>query len=170
MAVVLAALGASTIRTWLRAAGRSELAHQERVDVADGRPVEGGRAEIEDAAVGRHEPVPVAAGARRHAVDRLVEPDGAGRARERCVAVAEDAAVGGDEPVAVARGCRRHADHRLVEADGTGRAPERRVAVTEDAAVGGHQPVAPPDGVAAMPTTGWLRRMEPVEPENVASP
>jgi hypothetical protein len=39
-----------------------------------------------------------------------------------------------------------------------------RVAVAEDAAVGGDEPVAVAVGVAAMPTMGWLRWMDPVEP------
>src|SRR5581483_4894656 len=69
------------------------------------RAVEGGVAEGEDAAVGRHHPV--AAPVRRggHADDRLVEPDGARRAEEAGLPEGEDPAVGADQPVA--RGRRR---------------------------------------------------------------
>jgi hypothetical protein len=114
VAVVLPALGASTIRT-CRAARGSELIHQEQVDVAGGRPVEGRRPEVEDTAVGRHEPVATATRARGHAVDGLVEVHGTGRALKGRVAVTEDAAVGGHQPVAVPRRRSRHADDGRIE-------------------------------------------------------
>ena len=96
----------------------------------------------EDAAVGGHQPVAVAARAGRHAHDGRVQVEGAGRAVELRVAVREDAAVGRHQPVAAAVGRRRHPHDGLVQMDAARRAVEVGVAEAEDAAVGGHQPVA----------------------------
>src|SRR5689334_13071636 len=54
---------------------------------------------------------------RRHAVDRLVQADVAGRPEELGVAEGEDASVGRRQPVAVARRRDGHADDRLVQLD-----------------------------------------------------
>ena len=89
---------------------------------------------------------------------------------EDSVAEAKDAPVGRYEPVSlpVVGGC--HADDRLVQVDAAGRAIEVGVTEAEDAPVLRDEPVAPPSGVAAMPTTGWFSRIDPVEPKNRASP
>ena len=104
--------------------------------------MEGGVAEREDAAVGRDEPVALAARRRGHADDRLPQPDCAGRAVEAGVAEREDAAVARNEPIALARRCVRHADDGTVQPLGARGAEEARVAEAEDAAVGRDQPVA----------------------------
>ena len=82
-------------------------------------------------------------GRRRHADDRLVERERAGRAVEVRVAEREDPAVGRDHPVAVAR-CVSAAMPTIgwFRRDRAGRAVEVRVAEREDAAVGRDQPVA----------------------------
>ena len=68
------------------------------------RPLEvGACAEGEDAAVGRHEVVAVAARGGDHPDDGLIERLATQGSKERCVE-AEDPAVGGDQPVATGRG------------------------------------------------------------------
>ncbi len=69
---------------------------------APGAPVEAGVAEVEDAAVGGHLPVPLAVRGRRHADDGCVERLAAHGAVELGVAEGEDAAVGRDLPVPAA--------------------------------------------------------------------
>ena len=98
----------------------------------------------------------------RGAVNELMVPLSV-RAVERRVE-REDPAVGGHQPVAAGGVVSGDPDHRPVEGDPTGRAVEPGVAEGEDAAVGGHQPVALAVGVEAIPFTGSLRAIPPVEP------
>src|SRR5207244_576489 len=105
-------------------------------------PEELGITEGEDASVGRNEVVASARRRGRHANDRPVERDGAGRTLEGRITEGEDAAVGRHHPVAHAARRRSHADDRRVE-------PKRLV-------------------VSAPPTMGWFSLMLPVEPKNGA--
>ncbi len=116
----------------------------------------------EDAAVRRHEPVPVAVGRRRHAHDGGVEVLAPHGPEEAGVAVGEHPAVRRHQPVAVAVGRRRHAHDGGVEvlaphgARGTGRRRRRTR----------RRPTPPastrcPTAVSAMPTTGACERQSP---------
>ncbi len=66
------------------------------------RPVEGGVAEGEEAAVGGHQPVALAVGRGGHAHHRLVQTHASGRPVEAGVTEGEEAAVGGHLPIALA--------------------------------------------------------------------
>ena len=81
------------------------------------RAVELGVAEGEDATVGRHEPVPLAVGRRRHADHGLVQVQVARRAVELGVAAGEHPTVGADHPVPATIRRRRHAHDRRVQVE-----------------------------------------------------
>jgi len=132
-----------------------------------GRPLEGGVAEGEDAAIGRNHPVAAAVGGRRHAGDRLVEVHRTGRPPEGGVPEVEDATVGRHQPVAAPiwrrPPCRRWACSGGSTPWSPGRQRRRRRRRPRPTP---RSQYPKPEGVRAIPTIGWLRRIDPVDPTN----
>ena len=107
-----------------------------------GGAVEHGIAEAEDPAVGSDEPVALAGDRRRHADDRLVEPQVAGRPVEAGGAEGEHASVPAQEPVPLARRVPGEADDRSVQSLPDGAARVGQIAERDDLAQSGRDPVA----------------------------